>query len=217
MRLEFKRLAKLAYYRLKFGSKQVRFSAGVNLDGLSVAFEGCNRIGKNSAFSGSLGRCSYIGNNCAIRAKIGRYCSIASFVRTVEGTHPATDWASTSPMFFSTARQCGATYVDANLFDEHTETTVVGNDVWIGDGATILGGVRIGDGAIIAAGAIVAKDVPPYAVVGGVPARLIRYRFNSRQIDALLKLKWWDKEESWIKSRVELFSNVQRLLDSEEK
>jgi hypothetical protein len=73
-------------------------------------------------------------------------------------------------------------------FDPHTE---IGNDVWIGDRAFIMAGVRIGDGAVVAAGAVVTKDVPPYAVVGGVPARIIKYRFDQPTVDKLLELKWW--------------------------
>ena len=75
---------------------------------------------------------------------------------------------------------------------------VVGNDVWIGYEAVILAGVTIGDGAIIGARAVVTKDVPPYTIVGGVPAKQIRKRFNEETIDTLLKLKWWD----WSKERI---------------
>ena len=72
--------------------------------------------------------------------------------------------------------------------------THIGNDVWIGLNATILDGVTIGDGAIVAAGAVVTKDVPPYAVVAGVPAKIIKYRFTESQIDFLLKFRWWEKD-----------------------
>lgn len=69
---------------------------------------------------------------------------------------------------------------------------IIGNDVWIGHGATIMGGVTIRDGAIVAANATVTRDVPPYAIVGGLPAKVLSYRFSEAQINALLKIKWWD-------------------------
>ena len=82
---------------------------------------------------------------------------------------------------------------------------IIGNDVWIGSHALILGGVKIGDGAVIGAGAVVTKDVPPYAVVGGVPARIIKYRFSQEIIDKLLEIKWWNLPENILKENIKLF------------
>lgn len=123
------------------------------------------------------------------RLVIGKYCSIAAEVRFIMngGNHPTT-WLTTYPF---------------PIFGEGWETampgswpvrgdTVVGNDVWIGYGATIMPGVRIGDGAIIATAAVVTKDVPDYAIVGGNPASILRYRFDDAIIDRLLALRWWD-------------------------
>lgn len=125
---------------------------------------------------------------------IGRYCSIAKHVQIGVASHP-TDWLSIS------ARQYVPTYLDFHRFvgksvrtvgHEMFEPTTIGNDVWIGTNAVIMGGVTIGDGAIVAAGAVVTKDVPPYAIVGGVPAKVIRFRFPEDVIRELLELKWWD-------------------------
>ena len=96
----------------------------------------------------------------------------------------------------------GATYPEVKLI-------IKGNDVWIGSRATILGGVTIGHGAIIAAGAVVTKDVPPYAIVGGVPAKVIKYRFNEQQIEKLLSNPWWDKPIRWIKEHSQEFKDIE--------
>ncbi len=207
-----KRFIKSINYRCKLRGKDVRFGKNAQIGGLNTRFEGHNRIGADTKFVGSIGRCSYIGNNCLVSADIGRYCSIASEVKIVSGKHPTRDWVSTSPVFFSTKRQCGTTYTDLERFKEIDSNTVIGNDVWIGYGAVILSGITVGDGAIIAAGAVVTKDVEPYTIVGGVPAKFIRYRFELSDIDRLIKLKWWDKSEEWIKLNAPLFDSVSTFL-----
>ena len=82
---------------------------------------------------------------------------------------------------------------------------VIGNDVWIGSKATVFGGVKVGNGAVIAAGAVVTKDVPPYSVVGGVPARLIRYRFEKEEIELFEKYQWWNLQDEVLRENIELF------------
>jgi acetyltransferase-like isoleucine patch superfamily enzyme len=126
----------------------------------------------------------YIGN-----VDIGRYCSIAYGVNIGMFEHPV-DWLSTSTRQYLSGHVNGARSVPIRKFNANPRTTI-GNDVWIGTGATLIDGVTIGDGAIIAAGAVVTKDVPPYAIVGGVPAKIIKYRFNEEIIAKLLELKWW--------------------------
>lgn len=134
------------------------------------------------------------GDGLVQNAEIGRYCSIAPNVDICPPQHP-TDWLSISsrqfnPQFLRWRDFLGK---DVETLDMQEERPVkVGNDVWIGCRAVIMGGVTIGDGAIVAAGAVVTKDVPPYAIVGGVPAKIIRYRFNEKTVEQLLALKWWD-------------------------
>ena len=93
-----------------------------------------------------------------------------------------------------------------------TEQINIGNDVWIGANAIVLDGVTIGDGAIISAGAIVNKNVPPFSIYGGVPARLIRFRFEENEIEFLKKFKWWDKDLNWIKTHTPYFKDIKELI-----
>src|SRR5262249_55454550 len=120
-----------------------------------------------------IGAYSYIAERGILsRVDIGKFCSIGPELMCGYGDHPLC-WPSTSPVFYSTAGQAGRTFADHDCFDERQFTTI-GNDVWIGARVFIRDGVSIGHGAVVAAGAVVTKEVPPYAMVGGVPARIIR-------------------------------------------
>ena len=145
----------------------------------------------------SVGRYTFILKHSRIRpnTKIGRYCSIAPFVEIAPPEHP-TNWMGTSPFQYDTLLHFGAQegYSDRDVLPNPIEpiSTVVGNDVWIGRQVTIRRGVKVGHGAIIGANSFVNKDVPPYAIVGGLPAKLIRYRFSQDVIARLLDLNWWE-------------------------
>lgn len=93
-----------------------------------------------------------------------------------------------------------------------SKKTVIGNDVWVGKNASIMAGVKIGDGAVIGAGAVVTKDVPPYAIAGGVPAKVIKYRFSEEQIAELLKIKWWDWSDKVIADRFDDFLDIDEFI-----
>jgi len=128
---------------------------------------------------------------------IGRYCSLAAGVWIAPYEHPA-EWLTTSaasydaPTLFGWAERLLGRPGPAPQPCETGKPVTLGNDVWIGRGALVKGGVAIGDGAIVAAHAVVTKDVPPYAIVGGVPAKVLRYRFDEATIRELLDLRWWD-------------------------
>ena len=152
-----------------------------------------------------IGRMSYVAEGAQLGyCNIGAYSSIGPHSRIGGlGQHP-TQFISTHPAFYSTHRQAGQSFSKTEKIDE-LQKTVLGNDVWVGVNAVILDGCRIGDGAIVAAGAVVTKDVPAYAIVGGVPAKLLRYRFTKEVIDALTAWCWWNYSDEVLASLAEVF------------
>ena len=186
---------------------------------IRAKFEGYNKIEKGSVFLGEIGLLSYIGANCLIVGKIGRYCSISGGVTFLVLTHPFKEWISTHPCFYSLKKQSGITFTNEQLFNESPKrngekySINVGNDVYIGYGATLIGPITIGDGAVIAACSVVTKDVPPYAIVAGNPAKIIRYRFSEEEINRLISLKWWNNDLKWIKENAHFFKNI-NLIDN---
>lgn len=187
-------------------------------DAINSYFEGHNVIfDKSQVVNCQIGLCTYIANNSNLySSRIGRFCSIGPYVKTIVGRHPTMAFISTYPSFYyDTTDQLGFTfYSGKSLYNtcpkpltEDKYDIVIGNDVWIGASVIILGGITIGDGAIIAAGAVVTKDVEPYSIVGGVPAKLIRYRFSSATIQRLLKDKWWNKDLDYIIKHISDFTD----------
>lgn len=187
----------------------------------NVEFEGNNKVSFNCYISKSqIGLGSYLGSNSIVKkTKIGRFCSIGPNFKIIDGNHPTKIYVSTYPAFYKKGEFNGFSLNVESCFEEFTYTTSegrwlceIGNDVWIGDSVSIINGVSIGDGAIIGTGAVVTKDIPPYAIVAGVPAKIIRYRFNEKQIKKLLDIQWWNWNIDEIKKHAPEFQDVDYFL-----
>lgn len=197
----------------------VYWGTGIDRD---TVFEGANMTQRKSACPGCfMGYGSYIGTNTKLsNTYVGRWCCIAADVSIIFGNHPSNYVSTHNSFCFNDGYLVGynskehyfsqeqmVPYADA----EAKRYCVIGNDVWIGQGAKLKCGVKIGDGAIVGAYAVVTKDVPPYAIVGGVPAKLIRYRFDGEDIKWLQELRWWDKDNTWLEKYGKNFYDIAEL------
>lgn len=210
------------FYKRKL-KKQFRLKLGKNVYiNRKCEFGGRNYLSDySSLISSSIGYASYLGKSTAIKnTSIGKYTSIGPDVKCVFGKHPSDTFVSTHPAFFSTMKQVGFSYAKEQLFqefekpldDEGKYSIVIGNDVWIGAGVTLMDGVTIGDGAILATNSLIVKDIEPYAIVGGVPAKVIKYRFEKEEIAFLKDFKWWEKDDDWIQKNIDIFSDIKKLM-----
>lgn len=148
---------------------------------------------------------------------IGKFCSIADGVKIFLGGNHRTDWITTYPF-----NQLNDFWPGAGKIKGHPSSNgnvFIGNDVWIGNGAIIMSGVTVSDGAVIGANAVVTKNVLPYAIVAGNPAKLIRKRFSEKEIEMLLDIKWWDWEETKIQQNLETLcsGNIEDLYNEQNK
>jgi acetyltransferase-like isoleucine patch superfamily enzyme len=157
-----------------------------------------------------IGDMSYVANFSRItNCRIEKYTSIGPNVIVGLGMHPS-DWVSTHPAFFSPDLKSLKSFVSESSFIE-TKEILIGNDVWIGQGALILDGITVGNGAIIGAGAVVTRDVPPFSMVVGVPAKVVKYRFSKEDIAFLQDLQWWNRSDDWLHKHAFAFQNVEAL------
>lgn len=170
----------------------------------SLTLEEARACGRATVGAHTYGVCTiHVGRGEGARVRVGSYCSIAVGVEIVIGGNHRPDWVSTYPFRVLWG-------LPGALNDGHPRPEPdieIGSDVWIGTKAMILPGVKIGHGAVIGARAVVTKDVRPYAVVGGVPARELRRRFSDEQIEGLLALRWWEWPEERVRANVDLLSS----------
>ena len=170
------------------------------IDTASEIASHCHILQNTLILNSSINSYSYVGVNSIVQnARIGSFCSIANDVFIGLGSHP-TNYFSTSPLFYKATNTFQIKFIEEDIKFSEYIAIEIGNDVWLGARAIVMDGIKIGDGAIVAAGAVVTKDIPPYAIVGGVPAKIIRYRFKSEKIQYLLNSKWWTLSLAEIKN-----------------
>ena len=200
----------VGYYWAKF-CKKIRGSAIKNsiIDKTSKVEAGSTIV--NTKFE----RHSFCGYDCTIiNCQIGSFCSIANKVSIGQSSHPM-EWVSTSPVFRERKDSVKKKYSEHVYRNELV--TNIGNDVWIGENVLIKAGVTIGHGAVIGMGSIVTKDVEPYAIVAGCPAKKIRNRFDDRIIKRLLESRWWEFHDEKLYKYAPFFTNPEKFLDELER
>ena len=168
---------------------------------------------QTSVIDSTIGDYSYLTDSCSVMTtRIGKFCSIASHTRLNPGNHPM--WRVTQHhMTYRRAAYGFADTDDDEIFAwRRAHPVVLGHDVWIGHAATVLPGVTIGTGAVVGAGAVVTRDVEPYVIVAGVPARPIRERFPRDVAETLLRIAWWDWAREELEERFADFNDLDRFL-----
>ncbi len=185
-------------------------------------FEGMNMVGRGAHYFGHLGYGSEIGDGCFLSADIGKFSSIGSRCKFTNAMHPYKyPYVTTSSLFYSIngyKSPTGKSFAKKQTFEEFKyydmERKIVnkiGSDVWIGLDVNLIGGVEIGDGAVVLSRAVVTKDVPPYAIVGGIPAKVIGYRYDEETISFLQKIQWWNNSEEWFRENWKLLNSLDDL------
>jgi acetyltransferase-like isoleucine patch superfamily enzyme len=201
----------LLKYKYRHKKLNIRYAATIKQTQIGY----CTKFYDHAyVYNCTVGDFSYIGRHSVVsNCSIGKFCSIGPEFKCGIGRHPSQKFVSTSPVFYSNAGQLPLSFVTENYFDEYARV-VIGNDVWIGSNVIVIDGVVIGDGAIIASGAVVTKDVEPYSIVGGIPAKHIRYRFTPEQISFLSDFKWWDKDIQWLKNHTKVLHDITSLMNN---
>lgn len=172
---------------------------------------------RSTVIDSSLGGYSYAGYGCTIiNCEMGNFTSVADNVKIGLGDEHPLHWASTSPAFYY-GRDSIPKDLAAKEYDPQGPLTKIGNDVWIGTGSYIKAGVSIGDGAVIGMGSIVTRDVPPYAVVAGTPAKLIRYRFDEEVRERLIRTEWWNLPKNRIRELAKNIDDVEMFISKAEE
>lgn len=197
-----KRWIRHLLYKWKFKRSKIHAYSSISMN--TAIAESCVIFPDVVLSHSELDRHTYIQRSTTIvNTGIGSFCSIGSNVKMGLPDHPL-NYVSTHPAFYDPTQPIIKSFVNDVIYQAYKKTTL-GHDVWVGDGAFIRAGVIIGTGAVVAAGSVVVKDVDPYSVVGGNPARHIKYRFESEIIDGLLKSQWWTFREDELSQLSETF------------
>lgn len=180
----------------------------------------CSRVDKKAKINrfaklsnSTIGKYSYVGpHSRIIRSDIGSFCSISWGCQIGLISH-SLHFISTSPLFLEVENGTGSSWIDKDVVLDQGRRTQIGSDVWLGANSIVLAGVCVGNGSVIGAGSIVTKDVPPYCIVAGNPARVIRKRFDDDVINYLERLEWWTLNDEELKNSIELFQKNKPALD----
>jgi acetyltransferase-like isoleucine patch superfamily enzyme len=184
---------------------------------LNTNVDASNFIGPRTVLINSvIGRYSFCGANCSfVETKIGDFCSIGNGVKVIAAQHPI-NYLSSHPFFYQNryGNFSKVAYEDYRYVGKSKWQAIIQHDVWIGDDVKILGGVTISTGAVVGTGAVVTKDVPPYAIVVGVPARIIKYRFDNNTIERLLISEWWELPEEQLQLLATVANDPNKFLQA---
>ncbi|MEF1172713.1 CatB-related O-acetyltransferase [Vibrio sinaloensis] len=197
-----KRWIRHLLYKWKFKNSKIYAFSSISLD--TAIAESCVVFPDVVLSHSQLDRHTYVQRATTIvNTEIGSFCSIGSNVKMGLPDHPL-GYVSTHPAFYDPTQPILKSFV-TEVLHQASKKTMLGHDVWVGDGAFIRSGVSIGTGAVVAAGSVVVKDVEPYSIVGGNPARHIKYRFENDIVDGLLKSQWWTFSEDELSQLSEAF------------
>ena len=201
--------------KIKYQNKYKYLRIGYKTKLSNVKFGQYNWTGRNVSIENStIDDFSYISSNSVLsECEMGKFCSIGPNVMIAPGKHPTNTIVSTHPAIYSNPSYCLKNFSDKDYHNPFRKVKI-GHDVWIAANVVIADGTNIGNGSIIAANSIVTKDVEPYSIVGGVPAKLIRKRFSPDQINFLNKIKWWDKDFEWLEQNAGLLLDIEIFMNS---
>lgn len=210
----FKWLFYKSKYQLKYWGKHLRIGYGTMV--VNCTFNKYNTLGVyNLVINCNIDSHTYLSyNSVVLNTTFGKFCSIGPNATIGPGTHPASTFVSTHPSTYQKKQNyLTKCFADAAKFESQLPVTI-GNDVWIGANVLIIGGVTIADGAIVAANSVVTSNVKAYEIVGGTPAKFIKKRFKDEEIELLSEIRWWDKDELWIKKNIVTFWNIEHFYNT---
>jgi acetyltransferase-like isoleucine patch superfamily enzyme len=188
----------------KIRFKNTIIDKGCCIDPKSIIHPNVHLLENSIVNNSEINSFTYLGKNCLVQnTSIGKFCSIANDVLIGLGNHPL-DLLSTSPLFYRRNNPLKISFLTKEFAIIEYKPISIANDVWIGTRSIIMDGVSIGNGAVIAANSVVTKDVPPFAIVGGIPAKIIKYRFPENKIEEMLEQKWWMWDLDKIKNHYNL-------------